>query len=132
VPYGSPVRVALAPEITQRDLRTRPREIMDAVKHGQSDTAMHGQSDTVTRDGHRIGELIPLRQRPPVRLPAGLHRHVALRSCCRTGRVSRPIRTWHSTIRPASRVSAEQPQQRMRNANIVIVCHWIDPAQLPD
>jgi prevent-host-death family protein len=43
------------PEITQRDLRTRSREIMDAVEHGQS--------FTVTRDGHRIGELIPLRLR---------------------------------------------------------------------
>lgn len=42
------------PEITQRDLRSRSREIMDAVEHGQS--------FTVTRDGHRIGELIPLRQ----------------------------------------------------------------------
>ena len=43
------------PEITQRDLRMRSREIMDAIEHGQS--------FTVTRDGHRIGELIPLRQR---------------------------------------------------------------------
>ena len=43
------------PEITQRDLRTKSREIMDAVDHGQS--------FTVTRDGHRIGELIPLRWR---------------------------------------------------------------------
>ena len=43
------------PEITQRDLRTRSREIMDAVEHGQS--------FTVTRDGHQIGELIPLRGR---------------------------------------------------------------------
>ena len=43
------------PEITQRDLRTRSREIMDAVEHGHS--------FTVTRDGHRIGELIPLRGR---------------------------------------------------------------------
>ena len=43
------------PEITQRDLRTRSREIMDAVEHGES--------FTVTRDGHRIGELIPLRHR---------------------------------------------------------------------
>ena len=47
--------VSAHPEITQRDLRTRSREIMDAVEHGQS--------FTVTRDGHRIGELIPLRQR---------------------------------------------------------------------
>lgn len=43
------------PEITQRDLRSRSREIMDAVEHGQS--------FMVTRDGHRIGELIPLRRR---------------------------------------------------------------------
>lgn len=43
------------PEITQRDLRSRSREIMDAVERGQS--------FTVTRDGHRIGELIPLRHR---------------------------------------------------------------------
>lgn len=47
--------VNVYPEITQRDLRTRSREIMDAVEHGQS--------FTVTRDGHRIGELIPLRRR---------------------------------------------------------------------
>jgi len=43
------------PEITQRDLRNRSREIMDAVEHGQG--------FTVTRDGHRIGELLPLRGR---------------------------------------------------------------------
>ncbi len=47
--------VSTFPEITQRDLRMRSREIMDAVEHGQS--------FTVTRDGHRIGELIPLRRR---------------------------------------------------------------------
>jgi prevent-host-death family protein len=47
--------VDVYPEITQRDLRNRSREIMDAVEHGQS--------FTVTRDGHRIGELIPLRRR---------------------------------------------------------------------
>jgi prevent-host-death family protein len=41
------------PEITERDLRNRSKEIMDAVEAGQS--------FTVTRDGHRIGELIPLR-----------------------------------------------------------------------
>jgi prevent-host-death family protein len=43
------------PEITQRDLRSRSREIMDAVEHGQS--------FTVTRDGHQVGELIPIRRR---------------------------------------------------------------------
>lgn len=45
----------MQPEISQRDLRSRPEEIMDAVQAGQS--------FTVTRDGHRIGELIPLRRR---------------------------------------------------------------------
>lgn len=40
------------PEISQRDLRLRSREIMDSVERGQS--------FTVTRDGHRIGQLIPL------------------------------------------------------------------------
>jgi prevent-host-death family protein len=49
-----PGEVSGQPEITQRDLRTKSREIMDAVEHGQS--------FTVTRDGHRIGELIPLRR----------------------------------------------------------------------
>ncbi|TCO14808.1 antitoxin (DNA-binding transcriptional repressor) of toxin-antitoxin stability system [Kribbella steppae] len=43
------------PEITQRDLRMRSREIMDAVQGGQI--------FIVTRDGHRIGELVPLRRR---------------------------------------------------------------------
>jgi prevent-host-death family protein len=47
--------VSAQAEITQRDLRTKSREIMDAVEHGQS--------FIVTRDGHRIGELIPLRRR---------------------------------------------------------------------
>jgi prevent-host-death family protein len=47
--------VSSPPEITQRDLRNRSREIMDAVERGES--------FTVTRDGHRIGELIPLRER---------------------------------------------------------------------
>ena len=43
------------PEITQRDLRQRSKESMDAVEGGQSFTD--------TRDGHEIGELIPLRRR---------------------------------------------------------------------
>lgn len=43
------------PEITQRDLRNRSKEIMDAVQNGQA--------FTITRGGRRIGELIPLRQR---------------------------------------------------------------------
>jgi prevent-host-death family protein len=42
-------------EITQRDLRNRSKEIMDAVESGRT--------FTVTRDGHRIGELIPLRRK---------------------------------------------------------------------
>lgn len=43
------------PEINQRDLRMRSKEIMDAVEAGQS--------FTVTRDGHEIAELTPLRRR---------------------------------------------------------------------
>ena len=43
------------PEITQRDLRLRSKEIMDAVQGGQA--------FTVTRDGHHVGELVPLRRR---------------------------------------------------------------------
>ncbi|MBT0772945.1 hypothetical protein KIH74_28640 [Kineosporia sp. J2-2] len=42
-------------EMTPRDVRSRSREIMDEVEHGQT--------FTVTRDGHQIGELIPLRRR---------------------------------------------------------------------
>jgi prevent-host-death family protein len=42
-------------QISQRDLRLRSREIMDAVERGQS--------FLVTRDGHEIGELVPLRHR---------------------------------------------------------------------
>lgn len=47
--------MGVQPEISQRDLRMRSREIMDAVERGQS--------FTVTRDGHEIGELVPLRRR---------------------------------------------------------------------
>ena len=47
--------MSVQPEISQRDLRMRSKEIMDAVEHGQS--------FTVTRDGHEIGELVPLRRR---------------------------------------------------------------------
>lgn len=42
-------------EVSQRDLRMRSKEIMDAVERGDS--------FAVTRDGRRIGELIPLRYR---------------------------------------------------------------------
>lgn len=41
--------------ISQRDLRLRSKEIMDRVERGQG--------FTVTRDGHEIGELIPLRRK---------------------------------------------------------------------
>ena len=51
--YGA--SMSSQPEITQRDLRMRSKEIMDAVERGQA--------FTVTRDGHSIAELVPLRQR---------------------------------------------------------------------
>jgi antitoxin (DNA-binding transcriptional repressor) of toxin-antitoxin stability system len=47
--------VSVQPEISQRDLRLRSKEIMDSVERGQA--------FTVTRDGHHIGELVPLRHR---------------------------------------------------------------------
>lgn len=49
-----PVLMGAPQEISQRDLRMRSREIMDAVERGES--------FTVTRDGRQIGELIPLRR----------------------------------------------------------------------
>lgn len=45
-------------EITQRDLRGKSGEIMDAVEHGEA--------FIVTRNGTPIGELIPLRRRRTV------------------------------------------------------------------
>ena len=42
------------PGISQRDLRMRSKEIMDALERGQA--------YTVTRDGRGIGELIPIRE----------------------------------------------------------------------
>ena len=44
----------MAAELTQRDLRARSGQIMDAVAHGES--------FIVTRNGTPIGELIPLRR----------------------------------------------------------------------
>jgi prevent-host-death family protein len=49
------VAVKLKHDISQRDLRMRSKEIMDAVERGDS--------FTVTRDGRAIGELVPLRRR---------------------------------------------------------------------
>jgi antitoxin (DNA-binding transcriptional repressor) of toxin-antitoxin stability system len=49
------VTVTAQPEISQRDLRLRSKEIMDSVERGQA--------FTVTRDGHQIGELVPLSHR---------------------------------------------------------------------
>jgi prevent-host-death family protein len=44
----------MAAELTQRDLRARSAQIMDAVARGET--------FIVTRNGTRIGELIPLRR----------------------------------------------------------------------
>ena len=41
-------------QISQRDLRLRSKDIMDAVERGES--------FTVTRDGRPMGQLIPLRR----------------------------------------------------------------------
>lgn len=53
--WCSSVAMSIQPEISQRDLRLRSKEIMDSVERGQA--------FTVTRDGHPIGELVPLRRR---------------------------------------------------------------------
>ncbi|WP_328608147.1 type II toxin-antitoxin system prevent-host-death family antitoxin [Amycolatopsis sp. NBC_00345] len=50
--------MSLHHEITQRDLRSRSGEIMDAVEHGST--------FVVTRSGTPIGELVPLRRRQAV------------------------------------------------------------------
>lgn len=42
-------------EVSQRDLRTRSKEVMDAVERGDS--------FAVTRGGRQIGKLVPLRRR---------------------------------------------------------------------
>lgn len=56
VPYGANLcHMEAGREVSQRDLRMRSKEIMDAVEQGES--------FAVTRDGHRIGELVPLRRR---------------------------------------------------------------------
>lgn len=47
--------MSLQPEISQRDLRLRSKEIMDSVERGKA--------FTLTRDGHQIDELVPLRRR---------------------------------------------------------------------
>jgi antitoxin (DNA-binding transcriptional repressor) of toxin-antitoxin stability system len=47
--------MTLPAEISQRDLRLRSKDIMDAVEQGRS--------FTVTRDGRAMGQLVPLRRR---------------------------------------------------------------------
>jgi antitoxin (DNA-binding transcriptional repressor) of toxin-antitoxin stability system len=44
-----------AAEISQRDLRNRSAEIMDALEAGRR--------FSVTRNGHHIGDLVPVRER---------------------------------------------------------------------
>ncbi|MCL2849736.1 MAG: type II toxin-antitoxin system prevent-host-death family antitoxin [Micrococcales bacterium] len=47
--------MSLPAEITQRDLRLRSKDIMDAVEGGES--------FVVTRNGRPMGQLVPLRRR---------------------------------------------------------------------
>jgi antitoxin (DNA-binding transcriptional repressor) of toxin-antitoxin stability system len=51
----SPARDWKTTEISQRDLRNRSAEIMDALEAGQR--------FSVTRNGHHIGDLVPVRER---------------------------------------------------------------------
>jgi len=47
--------MGLPSEVSRRDLRTRSKDIMDAVERGES--------FTITRDGRPMGQLVPLRRR---------------------------------------------------------------------
>jgi len=62
--------MSMLAEISQRDLRLRSKDIMDAVERGES--------FTITRDGRPMGQLIPLRHRFVTREQfASLSQHVA-------------------------------------------------------
>ena len=92
------------PEITQRDLRMRSKEIMDAVEHGQA--------FTVTRDGRSIGELVPLRQR-------------STRTRSERTRMPPPIRSQVP-------MTSEAPRRGLLDTNIMILRSRIAPEDLPD
>ena len=109
-------------EITQRDLRNKSREIMDAVEGGQA--------FTVTRDGRDRRELIPIRRRrrfiprrtsPPRRATPRLL----------TSRRSALIRRLLPTTRRASPMAAESYESGLLDTNILILRKWIDPGELP-
>jgi len=110
-----PGEVGASPQITQPELRTRSPEIMDAVEHGRS--------FTVTRDAHRIRELIPLRQRRPVRRPAGLSAMSHNAPDVEAGRVSRrsgdTLRWRTNPSAPPGRMAACRQQQSGGHAQTI-------------
>jgi prevent-host-death family protein len=77
-------------EITQRDLRRRANEILNAVETGQS--------FTLVRDGRAVGQLIPLRR--PRRFVTRLEFAAGSRRAAEAGSArSGPTRTHASTTR---------------------------------
>jgi predicted nucleic acid-binding protein len=97
------------PEITQRDLRLRSREIMDAVERGQA--------FTVTRDGRSIGELVPLRQR---------RRFVSRAEFAAMSRTASVID--QDAFRADQEVAAERAEERARRLDILQRAeHEFDP-----
>lgn len=109
------------PEITQRDLQNRSKEIMDAVQGGQS--------FAVTRDGHQIGELIPpaagdgsFRARSSRPRPA--QRRMS------HSKPSGPTRRPRPSRRRTTPVPADYAQGPL-DTNIVILRKRIDPEELP-
>jgi hypothetical protein len=119
-----PAVCALPRRSRSATVRTRSRQSTDAVERGQS------FSVTPRQPPHRRvdSRCVSAAGSSPGRTPPPCHTTLPLSS--RTRFV--PIRTRHSTISPAARLTAAQPQQRMLDTNIVIVFRWIDPAPLPD
>ncbi len=93
--------MSVQPEITQRDLRSRSKEIMDAVQGGQS--------FTVTRGGHRIGELVPLRRHRRF-VPRSEFAAMSLTASDVSWGPSGPVRTPRPSRRRATPMRAEYAQ----------------------
>ena len=108
----------------------------DLISVEATDPGDHGRRGargvlSVTRDGHRIGELIPLRRRrrsfPGRNSPP----------CRATLRLSIPApsgltRTPRRITRRPTPMNGERHRQGMLDTNIVILRRWIDPGELPD
>jgi hypothetical protein len=86
---------------------------------------------TVTRDGHRIGELIPPRRRRRL-VPRQEFTAMSLNAHAVVWMRSGPTRMRRSIMKLAARMSGEQLRQGMLDTYILIPRRWVDPADLPD